>query len=88
MIKCEEWAEKREVESWAVGGLMVEKLRGLPQNEYWCTGGGIMGGKALPDAKLFFLILCKYLPKIRLQFYKIPMGMIDSGASRKRLSII
>jgi hypothetical protein len=43
-----------------------------------------MGGKALPDAKLFFLILCKYLPKIRLQFYKIPMGMIDSGASRKR----
>ena len=33
MIKCEEWAEKREVESWAVGGLMVEKWGGLPQNE-------------------------------------------------------
>ena len=33
MIKCEEWADKSEVESWAMEGLMVEKLGGLPQNE-------------------------------------------------------
>ena len=59
----------REVESWGAGGLKVEKLGGLAQNDSWCAGGGTMGGETWPSAKkLFLLILCKYRPKIRFLF--------------------
>ena len=67
-MKCEEWAMKREVESWAIKGLKVEKCGGLPQkgNRQWV--GGIMGGEASPVANLLLISCAQICQKSAFYF--------------------